>query len=509
MLLGIGLSGALVVAALIVGGLATRRLDPQVLTQSFKSLRYRAEYWQGAWGVITEGKRSFAEALSSPTFWWGVGPGNFAGPYLKHMLPTASEEIVDPHNIFLEVWATAGFLALLCLLAALTWAFWNFLGPPSPALATGTEIDRSSRRARRRARALGRDDGPATPDPDDLPPTRIGWLMLCAGAGWGVVALFGWLNPFQGDLFARWLVLGVAWITAAILLPPLWNRLPIPAIALAAGALAMVVNLLAMGGIGIPTVALGLWSIIALAQNLRDDHTCSYLREYDSRMPSLALAVAWSALLGTFIGLVGPFWRSEAAVARGEAAMRRIPPSYEGDKEAFLAAATADRYSAGPWLRLAALEEYAWRQDGKKVEDPHWKRIPVMYVYAANAPRNPEAWSIHNERTIRVHDILREIGPRLSPLELTEYRGIIVQATRIASRLNPCNSELHARLAHASADISMYRDAVAEANVALRLDRNTPHEDRKLPESIRRHLEESIPKWSASADKMPSLADPN
>ncbi len=90
---------------------------------------------------------------------------------------------------------------------------------------------------------------------------------------------------------------------------------------------------------------------------------------------------------------------------------------------------------------------------------------------------------------------------------MTEYRGIIVHATRIASELNPCNSELHARLAHASADLNMYHDAVAEANEALRLDRITPHEDRKLPELVRQRLEESIPKWSASADKTPPLLD--
>jgi O-antigen ligase len=506
--LAVGLSGALVVAALVIAGLATKRLDPQVLTQSTKSLRYRAEYWQGAWGVITDGEKSLASALahpiSHPTFWLGIGPGNFAGPYLQHMLPTASEEIVDPHNLFLEVWATAGFLALLCLLAALGWAFWNMLGPPSPAVPDRTQVDRLSRRARRRARALGQ-GGPPAPDPDDLPPARTGWLMLCAGAGWGVVVLFGWLDPFQGDLFPRWLILGGAWLIAALLLVPLWKRLPIPAIALAAGALAMLVNLLASGGIGIPTVALGLWSIIALGQNLRDDRNCSYLREYQSRTPSLGLAVAWSAALGTFLGLVLPFWQSQTAVVRGETEMSRMPPNDQAAEQAFLAAATEDRYSARPWLSLAALYERQWRLGGSKVEDRRWKKVPIMYLYAAHTPRNPKASAIHNERAIRVHDILLDLAPRLSPLELTEYRGIIVEATRTASTLNPTNSELHARLAHASADINMYRDAVTEANEALRLDRLTPHEDRKLPEPVRRRLEDSIPKWSAAADKMPPL----
>jgi O-antigen ligase len=512
-LLAIGLSGALVVAALVVAGFATRRLDLQVLTQSSKSLRFRKEYWQGAWGVITEGAPSLAGALSRPTFWWGVGPGNFAGPYLRHMLPTASEEIVDPHNLFLEVWATAGLPALLCLLAALAWAFWNLLGPPSPSVVARTSVDRLSRRAKRRARALGHDadfDVPPPPDdPDDLPPALPGWLMLSAGAGWVLVVLFGWLNPFQADLFARWLILGGAWITAALLCGPLWKRLPVPALAIAAGALAMLVNLLAMGGIGIPTVALGLWSIVALGQNLRDDRACSSLREYENRMPSLGLAVAWSALLGTFIGLVGPFWRCEAAVARGEAAMRLIPPNYEAAHQAFLTAATEDGYNARPWLNLAVLYETQWRDNGAKFEDKTWMKIPIIYDKAASIPRNPWAWAIHNERAIRIHSLLRILAPAMDALKLTEYRAKIVEATRTASRLNPTNSELHARLAHASADVSMFGDAVAEANEALRLDRITPHEDRKLPEDVRRRLEDLIPKWSASAEKMPAMPTPH
>ena len=59
------------------------------------------------------------------------GPAISPAPYLKYKLPEASEEIVDPHNLFLEVWATGGFWAVVCLLAALAWGFWNLLGPPS------------------------------------------------------------------------------------------------------------------------------------------------------------------------------------------------------------------------------------------------------------------------------------------------------------------------------------------------------------------------------------------
>jgi hypothetical protein len=506
-LLAIGLSGAVVVAALVIAGLALKRLDLQFLTQSPKSLRYRLEYWTGAWGVITDGAQSLAGVLSQPTFWWGVGPGNFAGPYLKFKLPEASEEILDPHNMFLEVWASGGFWAFVCLLGALGWSFWNLFGRSS-RVVEHPQVDHSSRRAHRRERKLARDhiQPSAVDDVDDQPPSRTTWLTISAGAGWVMVVLFVWLNPFQADLFTRWLILGASWLAAAFLIAPLWKRLPVPALALSAAALTAVINLLAQGGIGIPTVALGMWSIVALGLNMRDDRTCGRIREYDGRMPALGLAVAWSALVGTFIGLVSPYWRSEAAIERGQTALRQRPPDFEEAERAFELAAREDGYSARPWLNLAALHWMIWRERGSKSQDVRWMKIPICYDMATAPPRNPRAWTIHDERAIRIHDLLLEVGSRLDPAQKTKYQGKIVEATRTASRLNPTNSDLHARLAHASAEISMFSDAVNEANEALRLDRITPHADRKLPPAVRRQLEDLIPKWKATADKLPMNA---
>src|SRR5262249_9645859 len=118
-------------------GLATGRLDREVLTQSGMSLRYRWEYWQGTWGVLTHGAPDLRTALGAPTFWSGVGPGNFRAAYLRTKLPQSSEEILDPHNLFLEVWATGGFWALLALIAALALGLWNLLGPPGRPPAQG------------------------------------------------------------------------------------------------------------------------------------------------------------------------------------------------------------------------------------------------------------------------------------------------------------------------------------------------------------------------------------
>ena len=150
--------------------------------------------------------------------------------------------------------------------------------------------------------------------------------MISAGAGWVMVVLFGWLNPFQADLFARWLILGASWLAAALLGAPLWKRLPVPALALgrrcARGRDQLAGSRRHRNPHRRPGHSGRSWPS---GLNLRDDRPCSRIREYDSRMPALGLAVAWSALLGTFIGLVSPFWRSEAAIARGEAAHPAAP----------------------------------------------------------------------------------------------------------------------------------------------------------------------------------------
>ena len=57
-----------------------------------------------------------------------------------HKLPQSSEEILDPHNLFLEVWATGGSWALLALVAALASGIWLLLGRSPRA---GASDDRS------------------------------------------------------------------------------------------------------------------------------------------------------------------------------------------------------------------------------------------------------------------------------------------------------------------------------------------------------------------------------
>ncbi|MGA7496199.1 MAG: O-antigen ligase family protein [Isosphaeraceae bacterium] len=506
LLLGAGLSGLVLVVALVAVGMATGRLDRQVLTQSPLSMRYRWEYWQGAWGVITEGAQGQAPGAS--TFWSGVGPGNFGSHYLLHKLPQSSEEIQDPHDLFLEVWAIAGFWALLALVAALALAFWNLLGP---AAAGPGENEKARVRLRRRRSEVSRETSPEVSRETSpvvaaaLPagaPDPFGRLTLSAGLGLVMVLLVGQMNLFQDDLLVRWVILSGSWLLAALLGPGFWRRVPLPASAFGAAVLACVINLLAAGGIGMPAVALMLWLLIALGLNLRDDRPCGRLREFAGGMPAFALAIVWSALAGSFVGAITPFWRSEAALARADDALAHRPPDFERAQAAYEIAEEADRYSPRPWLGDAYLQLLIWESRGSKPEDLRWKKIPALLLKAASPPRNPDAWTLHSERALVTRDLLKKLGHTLSPREIIPLQASIVEATRTASRLYPTNATLHARLAEASAEISMFRDAVTEAQEALRLDAITPHLDKKLANAQRAQLKAKLPDWTEKAAQL-------
>ncbi len=395
--------------------------------------------------------------------------------------------------------------ALLALAAALLAAFWDLFGPSS---RTRRERRRTTDRVARRVdaqdeSAIHGKPPPGEDEPDDAPPRSLIWLVASAGAGWAAVVVLGRLNPFEGDLFYRWLILGAAWLAAVFLGAPSGTGCQSPPQRLRAAALAIAINLLAAGGIGIPTVALGLWSMVAMGLNLRDDRASGRLRELDSRTPAFVLSICWAAIIGTFIGLVWPFWRSEAAMAAADAAMNRRPPDYDAAEKLCLRAIEEDRYSARPWLKSAALHWTVWRERGAKVEDAHWKTIPILYQMAATFPRNRDAWALHSDRARSIQQLLGVIGARLDPVEALRYRAKIVEATRTATLLNPTSAVLHARLAESSAAIDMYEDAVTEAEAALRLDRLTPHRDKRLDPAVREHLDAQLPGWRENAAKMP------
>ncbi len=217
--LPVAVGGAMLLALVIAaaGGGASR-----MLSLASKSLGYRLQYWQSSLAMIADHP------------WLGVGPGQFQNAYTAYMLPTASEEIADPHNFLIEVWATAGTPALLVLLALL--------------VAFGWTVIRSAQGSRHTpcAEAVGTRRVPATQD--DHPRSvylgaGCGFLLavplgLVSGAGpsyvvvWLGLPMWVWLGL---PLAAATMALLHRWVTAGPLSPVL------PAI----GVSVLLVNLLA------------------------------------------------------------------------------------------------------------------------------------------------------------------------------------------------------------------------------------------------------------------------
>jgi hypothetical protein len=158
-----------------------------------------------------------------------------------------------------------------------------------------------------------------------------------------------------------------------------------------------------------------------------------------------------------------------------------------------------DPYNARAWIGHAYLNYLAWQSRGSRPEDLRWKTIPALMLKAASPPRSPAAWTLHSERAAMTRMLLGHAASGLSPREMISLRASVVEATRTASRLYPTNTSLHVRLAEASAEISMFQDAVKEADEALRLDGLTPHLDKKLPAAVREQLQDQRAEWAEKA----------
>lgn len=498
--IGLGFGLVLLVLALTAAGLATGQLDRQVLTEAPKSLKYRWQYWVGTIGILQE----------DLTWWTGLGPGNFGGPYLRHKLPEASESISDPHNLFLEVWATAGLPALVALIAGLGFGLRNALVPK--------RLD--------------------PPDPDEPEPGKAAWLVVCGGVGFLVamvlrpeLGLFARsLNPFEGD-FMRWVVLVGAWVWAVLMGLALWSRRPVPASGLGAGAVAIVVNLLAAGGIGFAPVSLMLWSFLAIGQDIRTDRPCGRWRALEGRTPSFALAAFWAALAGSFFGTESPHWQAQSAIARAEAqqeqarqawqdVMGHLPPkvspeeararAFEPAMPHYMKAAALyrqatqlDQLASRAWEAWAMLEHEVWLARGKPVEPQElvWRRIDSMLEQATTPPRAPDQTAVQALRAQIAADLLAVEGwPNYERDRLVKDR---LDALGQLSRLDPTNASAHALYAQALADAGQFASAIREADRALELDRITPHRDRKLRPTEKLELQKDRSDWKARSRSAP------
>jgi len=490
-------AGAVLVAAVLVVG----AVRAEALSAAARSFGYRVQYWQSTLGMIAD----------YPVF--GCGPGNFQDTYTRYMLPQASEEIADPHNFLMEVWATAGTPALVALLAVLgCFGYATLVGRGSSShepdgtgvSARGTGVSpvhpfssepgvtgvspvrlgKHGQDARATQKAMGESTAPTTTSGaadatwhvlggaacgfllsvpvgqmSSAPPSAV---ELMPGVWLPVVVVVG-LPLAAGTALLFW-----SWIDRGRLAPGL------PAI----GVVVLLVNLLAAGAMGFPGVAGTFWLLLAVGLNVREAAPGFHV----PRSAGLAaLAAALTAALTCSTTALNPVLRSQAAIRLAQHDPRDARRHLQN-------AAQADPLAAAPPRYLAEHALGAWLHDGGPEA---FGRFEASIAAALRlAPNSADTWQSCGDLYRRAFTK----GGREAALPKA------VSAYRRAVELYPHDAQLRSDLAttlRAGGDEAGFR---RQAAIALELDEQTPHYDKKLEPRVRDELRRALSRSSSGQE---------
>ncbi len=431
---------ALAAMALVSLALMAGLIDQQVISEAPKSLKYRLEYWAATSRMIVD------------HIWLGCGPGNFRPNYLHYKLPGASEEILDPHNLLLDVWANAGVVAWAGLLALLIWGVrtgWravvaetnpNALERPLPLLRWSEGVQS----------ALA---GPALILIEqvtfgDYAQGRM-WFFLIAAPFVG-----GWVTSLSGGLKQA----------------PIW-----------AAWIALSLHLCGAGGIAMPAI-FQVWSLLLACLVTAPSRLLVEPVENDEPAPASALALPVS--LAVALGCVAlaivcvrtTLLPNSLCIAKINEAMHTSAISGPTERVAqqLIAAAELDPLNPDPWVLLLQLR--AKQESGELA--------PAALEAGTEAiRRNPE-----NPMT---YELLGDLYAAVEPPSDTS-RTEAVKWYREAAKRYPNSAKLRTSLAIALHDEGHTDDAFKEAEVALKLDQLNQvagHADKILAAERRDRLE--------------------
>jgi O-antigen ligase len=440
---------AAVAALLLATAVAIGGLDIEVLSEAKKSLGYRVEYWRATVDMIADHP------------WTGCGPGNFQHTYTTYKLPGASEEVAEPHNFLLEVWATAGTPTMLALLVVLGCFGWTLRRHVLGATAgSSSSAQNTVGQANRGTRALPQ------------PPRTDATAFVLGGALFGFI--LAWPLGLLGTTVPAPAVLLLGLPAAACVVAAMFGWIRggrMGPAAPAIGVVVLLVNLLAAGGIAFPGVAGTLWLLMALGLHATDPAATRLLRR----------PVAVTALVVFLAAAAACYWTAYAPVLGAQSEMHQAQqarPDMLKTIRHLEKAAEADPLAADPWNQLATLSFARWQVD----HDPNTLGQFEQYNDTALslAPNSSPAWIMTADRYLEV--FLKGKTRRRSDLDQS------LAAYRRAIRLYPTNAVYRAKYAVA---LEVAGDAAGfdrEAREALRLDDLTHHHDKKIPPELRNRL---------------------
>ncbi|NUQ61957.1 MAG: O-antigen ligase family protein [Pirellulales bacterium] len=446
-----------VIAALVWLGVRVGALDYEVLAEATKSLGYRFQYWQASLAMIAD----------HPVF--GCGPGQFQDIYTAYKLPASSEEIADPHNFLLEVWATAGTPAALALVAAIVLFSATLLrrAPRNPADAPGSPADR------RHETSPAEEGGGLLPEtaPADATP----FILAGGAAGFPLSLPLGLMSsaPPGWIAFAMGLPLAVVFLTA---LWPWIHQGRLPPLLTGAAVLVLLLDLSAAGGIGFAGVAGSLWLLLALGLNLAEQRGP---RRFHRSAAIAAVAMAMVVALACYLSAYGPVLASRTAI---EAAHRQTHRA----GELLHQAAAADPLAAEPQTQLAMRAFHEWQRSRTPRALLEFEQR--LKTALRRDPHSNSAWA-------NAGRLYSEAYAAAGQADLLEKA---VEAYRRSTQCYPTNARYRADLALAllkAGDQTAFRE---QAEEALRLDNLTPHTDKKLAPAVADELRKRLSRNSMS-----------
>lgn len=449
-------SGILFIAAMLVVAGLSGGFDWAVVSESTKSLQYRWEYWVGTFHMIAD----------QP--WVGTGPGNFRQDYLAYKLPGSSEEIADPHNLILDVWANAGVIGLAGLMTLFSLLIFR-----SRDSESADESERGGGRTR-----FSHNGG------------NIDWtVLLGVAAGFGVVGVYDLLFNFVVD-GRLWMIFGV-WVGVTVCLVRVEVDMRFLRAAFTAAIVGLAVHLLGAGGIGMP----GICQLLLIPMALFSGSGRTQLQKRPTERPwrVVSIGVAFTALfVGCLLSATGPVVNRTAFARIAEADWENIHrdggAGYRSGRldsvfASFQAATDADPLSAEPWMHVAELRFLLWTNGGLEANGEFEK---VVEAAEQAALRNPKSFLVYRQMGRWYLARYRRQG---------QDRDIerAIALFRRAGELYPNNAGLRGELAEALY-LGKHRSAAGdEARVALELDainRAAGHSDKFLSEEILSRLKE-------------------
>jgi hypothetical protein len=409
----------------VVGTVAVGGLDAEVWSEAPKSLGYRVQYWRSSWDMIRE----------MPMV--GCGPGNFQHRYMAYKLPEASEEIADPHNFVIEIWATAGSPALLAL--------FGFCG------AFAVCMIRSAKTSVRDLEAAGAKAREPAGERVDLWAIYVGafvGMILSIPVGALSAAPTVLLVPLLGLLIgAAVLAVLQPWADHGEDSPWLWT----------CAAAVVLIHLLFAGGIAYPGVAGGLWLLLALALAV-----CAC----GDRPVTPRVGVV--VLVGTIALIAACYLTGYQPTLGARLQVQRALVGTGDPRDRLRDAATADRWAFEPRKYLAELMHQRWLEQPSESTFQEFDR-----AVNETLDRAPHAATLH-------HLFGKAYCECFNRSHHSQHlaKGIALLETSVFLYPNSCR--IRADLAEAYLLAGDQDGYERERDEALRLDGLTPHLDKKL-----------------------------